>query len=82
MGLIKIITCFYLKLTLLYIGIMPDEDLWVETLLLMNSFGAAIFSVRTSLLFHHNNKSSHKSDFSHTSHELTILRNDIINAQF
>ncbi len=28
----------------------PDEDLWVETLLLINSFGPAIFSVRTSLL--------------------------------
>ncbi len=46
-GLIEVITCFYLKLTLLYIDIMPDEDLWVETLLLINSFGAAIFSVWT-----------------------------------
>ncbi len=26
---------------------MPDEDLWVETLLLINSFGATIFSVFT-----------------------------------
>ncbi len=50
MGLIEVITCFYLKLTLLYIDIMPDEDLWVETLLLINSFGDAIFSVRTSPL--------------------------------
>ncbi len=49
-GLIEVITCFYLKLTLLYIGIMPDEDMWVKTLLFINSFGAAIFSVRTSLL--------------------------------
>ncbi len=49
-GLIEVINCFYLKLTLLYIGINPDEDLWVETLLLINSFGPAIFSVRTSLL--------------------------------
>ncbi len=52
-GLIKVIICFYLKLTLLYIGIVP-EDLWVKTLLLINSFGAAIFSVRTSLLFRTN----------------------------
>ncbi len=50
-GLIEVITCFYLKLTLLYIGVMPDEDLWVETLLLINVFGAAIFSVRTSSLY-------------------------------
>ncbi len=49
-GPIEVIICFYLKLTLLYIGNMPDEDLRVETLLLINSFGAAIFSVRTSLL--------------------------------
>ncbi len=35
-GLIEVITCFYFKLTLLYIGIMPDEDLLVETLLLIN----------------------------------------------
>ncbi len=45
-GPIKVITCFYLKLTLLYTGIVPDEDLRVETLLLINSFGAAIFSMR------------------------------------
>ncbi len=50
-GLIEVITCFYLKLTLLYIGVMPDEDLWVKMLLLINSFGAAIFSVRTSSLY-------------------------------
>ncbi len=49
-GPIKVITCFYLKLILFHIGIVPDEDLRVETLLLINSFGAAIFSVRTSLL--------------------------------
>ncbi len=49
-GPIKVITCFYLNSTLLNIGIVPDEDLWVETLLLINSFGAAIFSVWTSLL--------------------------------
>ncbi len=51
-SLIEVITCFYLKFTLLYIGIMPDEDLWVEMLLLLltNSFRAAIFSVRTSFL--------------------------------
>ncbi len=49
-GPIKVITGFYLKLTILCIGIVPDEDLRVETLLLINSFGVAIFSVRTSLL--------------------------------
>ncbi len=51
-GPIKVITCFYLKLILFYIGSVPDEDLRVETLLLLliNSTGAAFFSVRTSLL--------------------------------
>ncbi len=52
-GPIKVITCFYLKLILFHIGIVPDEDLRVETLLLINSLRAAIFSVRTSLLFFH-----------------------------
>ncbi len=54
-GPIKVITCFYLKLILFYIGIVPDEDLRVETLLLLliNSIGAAFFSVRTSLLLFH-----------------------------
>ncbi len=49
-GPIKVITCFYLKLILLHIGIVPDEDLRVEMLLLINSIGAVVFSVRTSLL--------------------------------
>ncbi len=51
-GPIKVITCFYLKLILFYIGSVPDEDLRVETLLLLliNSTGATFFSVRTSLL--------------------------------
>ncbi len=49
-GSIKVITCFYLKLILFHIGIVPDEDLRVKTLLLINSIGAAFFSVRTSLL--------------------------------
>ncbi len=35
LGLIEVITCFYLKLIWLYIGIMPDEDLW---LLIINKF--------------------------------------------
>ncbi len=54
-GPIKVITCFYLKLILFYIGIVPDEDLRVEMLLLLliNSIGAAFFSVRTSLLLFH-----------------------------
>ncbi len=50
-GPIKVITCFYLKLILFHIGIVPDEDLRVETLLLIHLIGAAFFSVRTSLLF-------------------------------
>jgi len=48
---IKVITCVYLKLTSLYIGIVPDEDLRVETLPFNKSFGAVIFSVRTSHFF-------------------------------
>ncbi len=39
-----------LMLILFHIGIVPYEDLRVETLLLINSIGAAFFSVRTLLL--------------------------------
>ncbi len=53
---LRCLPVFYLNLTLLYIGIVPDEDLRVEMLLLIISFGAAIFSVQTSLLPSHTNQ--------------------------